>query len=175
MAATINKPHEIVIRHATLKDAAALIHLKKGYIKETTSIPLYVYEYTNTIVQEQEWIDKFIMQDNCALFVAEHNGALIGNLDLTGSPRQKLAHTAMLGMGVAWNWQNKKIGTLLMEAAMDWAAKNSIVSIVWLEVYSTNTGGRKLYQNFGFEECGIMKNFFNEEVSADKISMIKYL
>jgi ribosomal protein S18 acetylase RimI-like enzyme len=175
MVSDTTKATEITVRHATLKDAAALINLKKGYINETTSIPLYVYEYTNTISQEQEWIDRFIMQDNSALFVAEYNGVLIGNLDLTGSPRQKLAHTAMLGMGVAWNWQNKKVGTLLMEAAMEWAIKNRLLNIIWLEVYATNNGGLKLYKNFGFEECGIMRNFFKEDIPVDKITMVKYL
>jgi len=175
MAADFSTSGEITVRQATLKDAAGLIDLKKGYINETTSIPLYVYEYTNSEAQEQEWIDKFIMQDNSALFVAEYDGILTGNLDLTGSPRQKLAHTAMLGMGVAWNWQNKKVGTLLMEAAMDWAIKNSLLDIVWLEVYATNDAGRRLYRNFGFEECGIIRNFFKEDAPIDKITMVKYL
>lgn len=175
MPADFNTSGEITVRHATLKDAAALITLKKGYINETTSIPLYVYEYTNSVAQEQEWIDKFIMQDNSALFVAEYNGLLIGNLDLSGSPRQKLAHTAMLGMGVAWNWQNKKVGSLLMDAAMEWASKNSLLDLIWLEVYATNAAGRRLYQNFGFEACGIMRNFFKEDAPVDKITMVKYL
>ncbi|MES2486229.1 MAG: hypothetical protein V4581_09835 [Bacteroidota bacterium] len=62
-----------------------------------------------------------------------------------------------------------------MRAALDWAHANSYLKLIWLEVYSTNTAGIKLYQNFKFECCGIMKNFFDETITSDKISMIYYL
>ena len=99
---------------------------------------------------------------------------LIGNIDITGNQRKKLFHTGMIGMGIHNDWQNKKIGSLLMEEAIKWSLL-SVLEILWLEVYSTNTGGLKLYEKFGFEQCGLMKNFFREGGPVDKITMIKYL
>lgn len=164
---------KMMIRIAEEVDAAALLRLKKGYIKGTTSIPMYEHEYTNTIEQEAELIKKYAHQKNSLLLVAECDGKLIGNLDLTGNQREKLFHTAMLGMGIANDWQNKKIGSLLMETAIEWAISESPLEILWLEVYSTNLSGRRLYEKFGFEECGIIKDFFRDDVTADKITMVK--
>jgi ribosomal protein S18 acetylase RimI-like enzyme len=165
---------EIIIRAVKESDAENLLALKKSYLKNTTTIPLYEDEYTNTIEQEAEWIKKYIEQDNCLLLVAEHNGELIGNLDLTGNQRKKMYHTGMIGMGVKPEWQNKKIGSLIMKNTLEWA-KKSPLEIVWLEVYSTNPAGRKLYENYGFEICGLIEYFFKEELPADKITMVKYL
>jgi len=109
------------------------------------------------------------------LLVAEHRNKLIGNIDLHGNQRKKLFHTAMIGMGIAYEWQDKKIGTLLMDGIMQWALHKSSLRIIWLEVYSTNKGGVKLYEKFGFEQCGIIPNFFEEEIPADKITMVKHL
>ncbi|MFD2602911.1 GNAT family N-acetyltransferase [Flavobacterium suzhouense] len=166
---------EIIIREATEEDAAELIGLKKSYIKNTMSIPLYEFEYKNDIQMEKEWINRFTNESNSLLFVAEHENKLIGNIDLNGNQRKKLFHTGMIGMGIAYQWQNKKIGSFLMDSLINWATSKSQLRIIWLEVYSTNIGGIKLYEKFGFEQCGLIKNFFEEENPADKITMVKHL
>src|SRR5690606_932696 len=157
----------ITIRTGSRQDAQKLIALKKSYITGTTSIPLYEDEYRNTIVEEAEWIDRYNNQDNSLLLLAEYNGEVIGNIDLTGNQRRKLYHTGMIGMGIHNDWQNKKIGSLLMETTIEWA-KTSLLQIVWLEVYASNTAGIKLYEKFGFERCGLIKNFFREGKTIDK-------
>jgi ribosomal protein S18 acetylase RimI-like enzyme len=166
---------EVIIREATEDDALGLIELKKSYIKNTTSIPLYEFEYKNDIQMEKGWINRFVSETNSLLLVAEHGNKLIGNIDLNGNQRKKLFHTGMIGMGVAYEWQNRKIGSFLMDSVMKWAVNRSPLSIIWLEVYSTNTGGIKLYEKFGFEKCGLIKNFFEEENPADKITMVKHI
>ncbi|WP_185965517.1 GNAT family N-acetyltransferase [Flavobacterium zepuense] len=166
---------EVIIRPAVPHDALKLLELKKSYIKNTRTIPLYEYEYKNTIQQEKELIEKYIAESNSLLLVAEHGNNLIGNLDLTGSLRKKMHHTAMLGMGVAYNWQNRKVGGFLIKSALQWAVTKSLLRIIWLEVYSTNAAGIRLYEKCGFETCGFIKDFFNEDIPADKITMVKYL
>jgi len=166
---------EIIIREANEDDALNLIELKKSYIKNTTSIPMYEFEYKNDIQAEKELINKFYTEQNSLLLVAEHANTLIGNIDLHGNQRKKLYHTAMLGMGIANEWHNRKIGSFLMECTLEWAMKKSSLEIIWLDVYSTNTAGTKLYDKFGFEQCGIIKNFFEKENPADKITMVKHL
>lgn len=61
-----------------------------------------------------------------------------------------------------------------MQEALEWAAASPL-KILWLEVYSTNLAGIKLYEKYGFEKCGLMKDFFREEIKTDKITMIKYI
>lgn len=166
---------EIIIRQADENDALSLIDLKLSYISGTTSIPLYEHEYKNDIQSEKDLINRYISEPNSILLVAEHGNRLIGNIDLTGNQRKKLYHTGMIGMGIAYEWQNRKIGTLLLDATLQWANEASPLSIIWLEVYSTNTPGIRLYEKQGFEQCGLIKGFFNEEAAPDKITMVKYL
>lgn len=164
----------IIIRKGNRQDAQKLIDLKKSYIKGTTSIPLYEDEYRNTVEEEAKWIDRYNDQDNSLLLLAEYDDKLIGNIDLTGNQRRKLYHTGMIGMGIHNDWQNKKIGSILMGATIKWA-KTSPLQILWLEVYASNTAGIKLYEKFGFEHCGLIKDFFREGKPIDKITMVKYI
>lgn len=167
--------YEIVVRTAYETDAEKLLALKLSYIKGSDTIPLYDYEYKNTAEQEAELIKRYLSEDNSILLVAEHNNELIGNIDLTGNQRQKLRHTGMIGMGIAYAWQNRKIGSMLLHDTIQWAKKDSCLSISWLDVYATNIPGRKLYLKYGFEECGIMKNFVHEAQPVDKITMVNYI
>jgi RimJ/RimL family protein N-acetyltransferase len=165
----------ITIRTVDAADAENLISLKKGYIAGTKSIPLYDFEYKNTTEQERDYILKFVNEENSTMMVAEHEGSLIGNIDITGNQRKKLFHTGMLGMGISYDWQNRKIGSLLMENVLKWALEDSPLKIIWLEAYADNIAGIKLYEKFGFEHCGIIKAFFNEGSPVDKITMVKHL
>jgi ribosomal protein S18 acetylase RimI-like enzyme len=167
---------EITVREARPEDALQLIDLKKSYIRGTRSIPMYEFEYKNDIQQEKDLIQRYADQQNSILLVAEHGNTLIGNIDLTGNTRKKMFHTGMIGMGVAYEWQNKKIGSFLMEMVLAWAKEHSPLTVIWLEVYATNEPGILLYKKFGFEEAGFIKNFFLEEDGpADKITMVKYI
>lgn len=166
---------EIIIRQAQESDAAKLIALKKGYLKNSTSIPMFEHEYKNDLYMEKDLINRFITEQNSLLLVAEYNDTIIGNIDVLGSQRKKMSHTGMIGMGIANGWRNKRIGSYLMEGALYWALNKSVLSVIWLEVYSNNNGGIKLYEKFGFEPCGFIKNFFMEENPVDKMTMVKYL
>ena len=166
--------YEIIVRTANEADAENLLALKLGYIKGSLSIPMFEDEYKNTPQQEAKLIKRYLNEENSLLLVAEHNNELIGNLDITGNQRRKLFHTGMIGMGIANAWQNRKIGSMLMQEALN-IARTTPLQILWLEVYSTNTAGIRLYEKYGFEECGRMNNFFREENTADKITMVKYL
>ncbi|OIQ22464.1 MAG: hypothetical protein BM557_00310 [Flavobacterium sp. MedPE-SWcel] len=164
----------IIVRNAINDDATALIVLKKGYIKGCDTIPMFDYEYKNTPLQEVELITRYTTEENSILLVAEYDGVLIGNIDLTGNQRKKMLHTSMLGMGIAKAWQNTGVGNCLMQSAFA-AIANSPISIVWLEVYATNLAGLKLYEKSGFKQSGIIKNFFNEVEPTHKITMVKYI
>ena len=162
----------ILIRQATPTDASALIQLKHSYLRNTKTIPLYIDEYTNTEKEESEWISNFIQQPNSCLLVAEHQGQLVSNIDLTGNQRKKLFHTGVIGMGVHIDWQGFGIGSLLMHTLIDWARTNKHLQLLWLEVYASNLHGLALYKKFGFLECGRIPNFFREDdLFIDKITM----
>ncbi len=164
----------ILVREAVPQDAEQLLELKLQYLKNTSTIPLFDYEYPNDIVEEEKLIKRYRSQNNSLLLVAAHNNTLVGNIDLTGNTRKKMQHTAVIGMGVHTNYHNQGIGTLLLQHVSDWAQKNEILRLVWLEVYATNTSRIALYKKMGFKETGHIQGFFFENDNyLDKITMTK--
>lgn len=153
----------ITIRYAEKRDAESLLNLKLAYLRNTKTIPLFEDEYKNTISQEEMLIEKLIEEKNSCLFVAEYNDRLIGNIDLAGNQRRKLFHTAVLGMGIAEDWQGLGIGTMLITHALLWSNTNHFLEIIMLEVYDSNEAGKALYDKVGFETCGKIQNYFKEE------------
>ncbi len=172
--ATLKSGKQVQIRVAKVKDAPAILDLKRGYIHNTTTLPLVLDEYPNNVKQETKLIKRYKKSDNSIFLVAEFNGELIGNIDLTGSKRSKIYHTAMLGMGINAGWRNQGLGAVLIAHALDWAKAQSPIKIVWLDVYASNSLGVNLYTKMGFKTSGSIPEFFKEEDAyINKIQMYK--
>jgi len=167
---------QINIRVPEVNEAQKLLDLKRGYIKNTKTLPLILEEYPDDVEKEARLITEYETSSNSILLIAECNGVFVGNIDLTGNKRNKMAHTGMLGMGIKETWRNQGLGKLLINSVMDWCRTQSKIKIVWLDVYASNASGYHLYSETGFEVCGTIKNFFKEgERYIDKIQMIQYV
>ena len=165
---------QVLIRMPRSDEAQKLLELKRGYIEDSTSLPLTLEDYPFDIEGEAEVITSYENKDNCILLVAEYQNELIGNIDLTGSMRSIMYHTAMLGMGIKAKWRNKGLGTLLINHIINWAKVHSKIELIWLDVYATNESGIQLYKKTGFSECGLIKDYFKHDGSyIDKIQMIQ--
>lgn len=165
---------KLTIRPAIIEDAQDLINLKRGYIKDTESLPLTLKEYPQDLIKEIELIKGLNKNENSCLLVADYEGQLIGNIDLSGSGRIKTYHTSMIGMGISNDWQNQGVGQLLLKSILDWAKEHSKIELVWLDVYATNESGIHLYKKMGFIECGMIPSFFKEgDTYVDKIQMYR--
>ena len=166
----------ITIREAEIKDAQAILDLKRGYIKNTITLPLTLDDYPNNLKKEIELIKEYKNSENSIFLVVEYDNILVGNIDLTGSKRSKTAHTAMLGMGINENWRNQGVGKILIQSAIEWAKNESKLKIIWLEVYSSNAIGFNLYKKMGFLISGTIKDFFKEKSGyIDKVQMYKQI
>jgi len=64
-------------------------------------------------------------------------------------------------VAVSGQWRRQGIGRLLMENLMELARTNGMESMT-LEVRVTNEAARHLYQQLGFVEAGIRKNYYSE-------------
>lgn len=150
----------VLIRQAETGDAEKLLHCIKTYIPQSAYIPKLQQEIKLTVEQEKEWIASFLSSSNSILLIAEYEKEIIGNIDLTGSRRKVMEHTAVIGMGMLEEWRNTGLGTALLSAVVEWARQNPLLEIIWLQVYTENKTALNLYKKTGFEERGILKNFF---------------
>lgn len=155
---TIKGGKNILIREAKVSDSKSFILCVKSYLKNNF-IPFTPEEYNLSIAEHQSWISKFLNAKNDLLLVAEYDGQIIGNIDLSTHNRSMLKHTGYVGMGIHENWQNKGIGTLLVDKLIKWSDNNSEIEILWLQVFGNNEGGIKLYKKNGFQEEGRQVDF----------------
>lgn len=160
---TLKNSKTVVIRQAEVSDAENLLNCIKTYIPTSKYIPKLKSEIKLTVDQEKDWINSFIINDNSLLLVAEYEGKIIGNIDLTGSRRKIMEHTAVIGMGMLQEWQYIGLGTALLSMVIEWAKSNPILELIWLQVYTENEAGLNLYRKMGFVENGIIKNFFKQD------------
>ncbi|MEG1020874.1 MAG: GNAT family N-acetyltransferase [Myroides sp.] len=160
---TLKNKKTVVIRQAGLSDAENLLNCIKTYILTSNYIPKLESEIKLKVDQEKEWIDSFLIYDNSLLLVAEYEGKIIGNIDLTGNRRKIMEHTAIIGMGMLQEWENIGLGTALLSAIIEWAKNNPILELIWLQVYTENEAGLNLYRKMGFVENGIIQNFFKKD------------
>lgn len=160
------------IRQAEIEDAESLLNCIKIYIPHSEYVPKLEQEIKLTIEQEREWISSFLANENSLLLVAEHENEIIGNIDLTGNRRKIMQHTGVIGMGMLKEWRNSGLGTALLKLTIEWAKENEILELIWLQVYTENKLGLNLYRKMGFEENGIMKDFFKHgEKYFDNLTM----
>ena len=153
---------EIQIRSAEISDAENLLKTIKKYIVDSEFIPKLSQEIKLTIQQEEDWINSFIQKENSLLLIAEYQNEIIGNIDITGSSRAIMQHTAVIGMGMLTEWRNFGLGTELMKLSINWAKENRMLELLWLQVYCENELGVNLYRKMNFKENGIIKNYFKQ-------------
>jgi len=160
---TLKNQQAVIIRRAVIDDAEKLLNCIKTYVPQSEFIPKLKQEINLTIEQEKEWINYYLTNENSLLLIAEFDNEIVGNIDLTGNQRKIMEHTAVVGMGMLKEWRNIGLGTALLKSAIEWAKVNSVLELLWLQVYTDNKLGLSLYRKVGFEENGIMKNFFKHE------------
>lgn len=169
---TLKNKKLVTIRQAEISDAERLLHCIKTYVPESAYIPKLGEEIKLTLEQEKEWINSFLIHDNSLLLVAEYNGEIIGNIDLTGNRRKVMEHTAVIGMGMLKEWRGSGLGTHLLRLTIEWAKRHPVLELIWLQVYTENELGVHLYRKMGFEEKGIIKNFFKHDLGYfDNLTM----
>lgn len=102
---------------------------------------------------------------------------VVGQLGLHTFPnRPRRRHVAQIGMAVRDDWQGNGVGSALMQDAIDLAENWLQITRLELEVYTDNQAGIHLYQKFGFEIEGTLRQYaFRDGEYVDAYSMAKLL
>jgi RimJ/RimL family protein N-acetyltransferase len=94
---------------------------------------------------------------NAPHFVAIAEDAVVGWCDVVRKPRDTLAHSGTLGMGVRAAFRGRGIGKALMERTLA-GARNRGFTRVELTVRVDNARAKRLYERFGFVVEGTCRN-----------------
>lgn len=143
---------EITVRAAKPADAQRLLqHVQQLLLEENLDIPLAPDEFDLTVEEERKLLATYNESHNSIFLLAEAGPDLVGELNLKGSKRRALAHSAVLGMSVHREWRNRGVGSALLSEAVAWARGGGVLKRIELYVYARNRPAIHLYEKFGFQ------------------------
>lgn len=160
---------DVQIRHADLNDLHAIheIYSCPKAFSGTLQLPYPSLEF---------WRKRLTETSNGSYnLVAVVKGKVVGQLDIHTFPNtSRRKHAGTFGMGVHDDWQGQGIGKALLSACVDLADKWLNLTRLELEVYTDNESAVRLYQRFGFEREGTLRQYaFREGIYVDAYIMAR--
>lgn len=139
----------MLIRTVRPEDAEQLLQLKLQIDQETSFMLFEVGERNMTIAEQRKAIERLVAENISMIFVAEHEGRIIGFLSATGAQLKKIRHTLYIVIGILKAFTGQGIGTQLFIAMEEWASQRNIHRLE-LTVMTPNEAGIALYKKRGF-------------------------
>ncbi len=165
-----------LLRSPKVKDAEEMLEYLKICASETEFILRYPEECTDTVEQEEKFLQDIINSENNLMIVAIVDDEIAGNCSLHINNRMKTRHRGSVAIALKKKYWNKGIGTAMFNELIEYAKKHGCIQLE-LEFIEGNDRARALYEKFGF-------SIFAERKRAIKLKdnrflsiffMVKYL
>jgi RimJ/RimL family protein N-acetyltransferase len=162
----------VILRAPQWSDLDDFLKLISALVEEGADINM---DAKTTRDAEVDWLARHlsaIEKDGKAAVVAEVDGRAIGQTDVTPkSGRQR--HVGVLGIVIRNGYRDIGIGTELMEEA-EAQARRLGLKILTLEVFSSNSRARHVYERAGYRIVGrVPKAVLKDGEYVDSIIMTK--
>jgi RimJ/RimL family protein N-acetyltransferase len=163
---------EVVLRTPKWEDIDDFMELINSLVEEDADTAI---DKKTTREEEVDWMARLlsnIEKDTAISIVAEINGRMIGEVSLV-QHKYRQRHIGSIGISIHKGLRNIGIGSELLKQ-IEVEAKKLGLEILTLEVASTNSLARHVYEKAGYIETGrIPKGFIKDEGRVDIISMAK--
>jgi ribosomal protein S18 acetylase RimI-like enzyme len=146
-----------IIRSAMEKNAKSLSEVRVQIDGETENMDR---EQGEAYIDEsgfKQVIKEDTERANNLFLVAEVNGKIVGFCRCEGNQLKRSSHKVEFGVCVLKDYWGYGIGKSFLEESIQWADTSGIQKIS-LNVLETNDKAIKLYQKYGFEVEGTLKN-----------------
>lgn len=150
----------ILITKAAPEDAEEIIALLDTLGAETDNLSFGAEGLGISVEDERNFLAMREDSTTSVMFVAKKNGRIVGNASFNGLTRDRMKHRGEFAVSVLKCEWGQGIGSMLLEAVIDFAQNTARAEIISLEVRSDNTRAIKLYEKYGFEKIGHFKSFF---------------
>ncbi|MBZ3683257.1 MULTISPECIES: GNAT family N-acetyltransferase [Providencia] len=158
--------NNITIRRATLDDVPAITKMHADYSAYANTLQL-PYPTEKTWEARLGENDPLVTQ-----FVATIGEEVVGLLVISQPSQVRRRHVATFGITVSEAHQGKGIGSQLMQVMVDYCDNWLNVHRIELEVFAANGSGVGLYEKFGFEQEGRMRDYaFRDGQYVDAVMM----
>ncbi len=108
-------------------------------------------------------LEDFIRHSDSATWVAEEGKEIVGFLVANRHPRMLLGH--VITVDVVEVWRRRGIGTVLMDAAEDWARRRGFISLS-LETAENNLAAQAFYERRGYVKYDKLDNYYADGTAA---------
>lgn len=152
---------EVIIRGVRPDDAEALTQVLNmpGVRHGTLRQPF------QSVAQTRQYIESLTPAD--IIITAEWRGRVLGNAGLHAQ-RGRRRHAASLGLSIHDDFTGKGLGTLFLKTLLDTADNWHDLKRIELNVFTDNASAIRLYEKFGFEKEGTMRQYaFRDGAYAD--------
>ena len=141
------------------RDAPEMLRYLIDVAGETPYLGVYPEERASmTVEQEQDFLRRMLDAEGELSLIAEVDGQLAGNAQVTFSPRLKMRHRGRIAIGLRKAYWNLGLGTAMMRELIDVARQREGVIQLELECIEGNSRARALYEKLGFRIVGMVPN-----------------
>jgi RimJ/RimL family protein N-acetyltransferase len=147
----------LTLREARGEDAAALLAVSQKIGQETDFL---IMDETGLALPEAmlaEELENLYQQDTHLLLLALDDEQIIGMASVKGYAEWRMAHAAEVGISILKDYWGMGLGSLLLEELLDWVSEVGLLSRLELTVQARNERAVHLYQKYGFEIEGCMR------------------
>jgi putative acetyltransferase len=142
----------LTIRRAEAEDSVAVAEMFKSLkvFPGTLQVPYPSREYWRKRITDNA--------ESAYYLVAVIDERVVGMVSIDTFPnRPRRKHAGAIGISVHEEWQGKGVGAALMRAILDLADNWLNLTRLELEVFSDNEAAIHLYERFGFEVEGTLR------------------
>lgn len=158
---------KVVLRSPRWEDLDGLTELINSLVEEGAPITM---DRVITRVEEAEWLAGClanIEKGRTIMVVAEVNSKVIGNSEMNRLGGHQ-SHVGLLGIIIAREYRNRRIGTKMLKTLIEESRKAGLKLLV-LDVLSTNTKARHVYEKVGFREAGVIPKMAHTSEGYDDL------
>ncbi|MBK7572995.1 MAG: GNAT family N-acetyltransferase [Bacteroidetes bacterium] len=164
----------MIIRPAVLADIKSIFDfIKIIAVKETNNVISLPEEFSLTMLDQEKWVKYYTENEYSLLLVAEADDKIVGVLDFKNNSKIRLSHSGEFGISILPEFQDKKIGSKMIEYLITWARSKPKLKKINLSVFESNKRAIHVYKKLGFVIEGQQKNAVQiaEDVFIDLIQM----
>jgi RimJ/RimL family protein N-acetyltransferase len=153
----------LVIREAAAQDAGAVLDHVHAISAESDFLTFGPGEFELSKPEEEAVLQRYRDVDNQLYLLGIVDGTIVGALTFAAGRRPRVRHSGEFGMSVRKEYWGLGIGSLMLEALIDWARGTGIVTKINLRVRTDNQRAIMLYKRRGF----VVEGTIHREILLD--------